>query len=451
MARLKYSDGSTPLLNEHNGYTFQSNHYGQSALSSQKNDRFRNVRQSQRQQSLERCIREWRDMSVATKQNWADFAAAYPQPTKSDPDVFLTGYQLFLKRNSYCLLNEGTRNDLILEPVLEELPDPDFAIRITQENNVVDFTDLYVRNFGLLPAAGQFVICKVLPYSAESGQFFVPFVATIEVENVYVDGLFGSFEFTGSVSGLVFSVYLSKPVWESVQYPGTKYRYMGCFKPTTFKELTDTPNTYAGQAGKIPIVNVDEDGMEFVDPGGGGNAFNPIQVSGQDDITAEQAAEPLTIVAGSGVSLLTDNVAKSLTISASGGGGTTPNWGSLRQLSSSSGFVLQYYSMGIKLADATISFDMTVEIRNDDGTMFDYMIVRVFGYYRSGTVGYSLDIVRPFNDTSYFVSQQLVAEGDHYRYLFIYRGYLLPHPSYLHFSYFQRASDYTHFWNIPFV
>lgn len=449
MARLKYSDGSTPLLNEHNGFTFQPNAYGQSALSSQKNDRFRNVRQSQRQQVLERCIREWRDMSVATKQNWADFAAAYPQPTKSDPDVFLTGYQLFLKRNSYCLLNEGTRNDLILEPVLEELPDPDFAIRITQENNVIDFTDLYVRNFGLLPAAGQFVICKVLPYSAESGQFFVPFVATIEVENVYVDGLFGSFEFTGSVSGLVFSVYLSKPVWESVQYPGTKYRYMGCFKPTTFKELTDTPNTYAGQAGKVPIVTEEEDGLEFVDPGGGGNAFNPIQVDGQDDITAEQAAEPLTIVAGSNVSLTTDDEAKSLTISASGGGGATPNWGTLRQVSNSSSFVSQYLLTGILIDDDTVSLDMTVEIRNDDGTLFDYMLVRLFGYYRGGSVGYSADIIRPFDTPGVLILQQLDADQGFYRYLIIYNGSLINHPSLLAFSWFQRSSIFTHHWDIP--
>lgn len=35
--------------------------------------------------------------------------------------------------------------------------------------------------------------------------------------------------------------------------------------PMTFLDLTDTPDSYTDQAGKVPVVNEDEDGLEFVD------------------------------------------------------------------------------------------------------------------------------------------------------------------------------------------
>ena len=48
-------------------------------------------------------------------------------------------------------------------------------------------------------------------------------------------------------------------------------------KPTTFLGLTDTPDTYAGQGGKIPSVKPDESGIEFIvntGGGGGGGSVN---------------------------------------------------------------------------------------------------------------------------------------------------------------------------------
>lgn len=40
---------------------------------------------------------------------------------------------------------------------------------------------------------------------------------------------------------------------------------------TTFKDLTDTPTDYTGQAGKMLVVNTAEDGLDFIDaPAGGG-------------------------------------------------------------------------------------------------------------------------------------------------------------------------------------
>lgn len=40
---------------------------------------------------------------------------------------------------------------------------------------------------------------------------------------------------------------------------------------SAFTDLTDVPNSYTGQAGKVPVVNETETGLEFVDaPTGGG-------------------------------------------------------------------------------------------------------------------------------------------------------------------------------------
>lgn len=40
--------------------------------------------------------------------------------------------------------------------------------------------------------------------------------------------------------------------------------YISTLAPNTFLSLSDSPGTYVGQAGKVPAVNIAEDGMDFV-------------------------------------------------------------------------------------------------------------------------------------------------------------------------------------------
>lgn len=268
MAKIKYDPLVNPLQNEHYGFTFQRNNYGFSMFPASKSGRKRYPLQWEKMQYMSKAIRQWRNMSLTTINAWNVFASTFPQPTEKNPDEFLTGYQLFLKRNFYRFLHEGINFDFLLDPQLTELPTPDFSIEIIEKGLCVDVTEHYIRNFGLLPAAGQFIICRVIPIATDSGQFFAPFVATLEVQEVYIDGLVCSFNFPAVVENIVFSLYMSKPVWESVQYPGTKFRYMGCFKPTKFIQLTDTPESYTDQAGKIVSVKEDETGLEFTEPAG---------------------------------------------------------------------------------------------------------------------------------------------------------------------------------------
>lgn len=52
-----------------------------------------------------------------------------------------------------------------------------------------------------------------------------------------------------------------------------------------FIDLSDTPNSYEGQAGKIPSVNEDENAIIFIDlPTGGSNSNNPVEYIQQDNV-----------------------------------------------------------------------------------------------------------------------------------------------------------------------
>lgn len=270
MAKLKYAPAVTPIVNEHLGCTFQPNHYGQSLFVGQKNGRTRYVTQTQRMQNLSKAVQQWRNMSAPTIAAWNLFATTYPQASRRNPAVFLTGYQLFLKRNHYRFLNEGIEADFMELPILESLTNPDVTFTIDATQNCIDVTELYLSRFGQIPQVGQFVILKVYPMASDSGQFFAPIVQTIEVLESYIDGLFVSIAFNSPSPGIMFSVYLSKVFHQSVKYAGTKVKFMGCFKPSTFLELTDTPASYAGESEKIVAVKADESGLEYVDGGGGG-------------------------------------------------------------------------------------------------------------------------------------------------------------------------------------
>ena len=270
MAKIKYAAGLTALLNKHFGFVFQPNATNQTMKSDSNGARTRWTRQTQRQQGLMKAIRNWRIMSAVTKANWVTFAATYPQASRRNPAIFLSGYQLFLKRNHYCFLNHGIDCDFMEDPSLDEVFSPDLTFSLTASDNSLDVTELYISNFGILPKLGQFVLIKIYPMSETSGQFFAPIEQTIEVQEVFIDGLFVSFDLTGLNENLTFSVYLSKVCHPSIKYVGTKIRYMGCFTPKTFLALTDTPDSLAGEAGNPIIVNPAGDGLVVGEGGGGG-------------------------------------------------------------------------------------------------------------------------------------------------------------------------------------
>ena len=270
MAIIKYAPGVTPMRNEHSGYTFQSGRSANTMMKAQANDRERNQNQKNRQINLMRCTREWRTMTPAIRTAWINFATAYPQACKKNPLKFLTGYQLFLKRNHYLFLNEGITEPFMEAPLMQSLAITSLSFNIDQLDNCIDVTDAYIKSFGILPTAGDTLLFFCLPMALRSGQFFTPIRLNLTVSAVYIDGLFLSIILPADVPEIVFSIYLSLPINKSVTYTGTKTRYMGCFTTKTFLALTDTPSSYAGQAGKVATVNPSENALIFTTPGGGG-------------------------------------------------------------------------------------------------------------------------------------------------------------------------------------
>jgi len=89
----------------------------------------------------------------------------------------------------------------------------------------------------------------------------------------------------------------------------------GSTSATSFLQLTDTPDSYSGAANYFVTVNPGETGLIFtqsVPPGG--NAYSFIEVPSQPTLTAV-GSDTLTIIPGQNITITTDALANSLTIS----------------------------------------------------------------------------------------------------------------------------------------
>ena len=130
----------------------------------------------------------------------------------------------------------------------------------------------------------------------------------------------------------------------------------------------DTLTLVAGSNMTI-TTNASGDEITFASSGGGGsqNLFSTIAVSGQSDVVADSTTDTLTLVAGSNITLTTDASADSITIAstASGSGG------------SSSTFAKNTFAGDGSTTDFTLSTSMT----NEDG-----LIVFIDGVYQADNV-----------------------------------------------------------------
>ena len=95
--------------------------------------------------------------------------------------------------------------------------------------------------------------------------------------------------------------------------------YLTSVPAQTFVSLTDSPANFSGQAGKFVKVNAGETGLEFDTVSGGSqNLFRTVASNGQDNIVADSTNDTLSIQAGVGISIATDNSTDTLTITATG-------------------------------------------------------------------------------------------------------------------------------------
>ena len=97
----------------------------------------------------------------------------------------------------------------------------------------------------------------------------------------------------------------------TTNFYGTQLRKPGV---TSFLQLTDTPNTYAGSAGYVVTVNPTATGLIFT-PNTGGNSFAHVASPSQPTINAGPN-DTLTFIAGTNTSIVTNAGARSVTINS---------------------------------------------------------------------------------------------------------------------------------------
>ena len=213
--KIKWDPGETPWRKEHSGYTFIRNTYGRSMIQGQRNQRTRSGSQWEKMQAIFRLTKAWKELDASVQTAWETFAATYPQPTKRDETVFLTGFQLFLKRNTYCFYNFGLDSDIMTSPVMDIVPADTVTIAVTNDpaaTLILDVTDIFIERFGLLPEQNNTLLYQLQIMGAYNGQFYEPISGQINVDDVYVDGLFVSFYFPAGFSDITVSLFLSRPV-----------------------------------------------------------------------------------------------------------------------------------------------------------------------------------------------------------------------------------------------
>lgn len=93
----------------------------------------------------------------------------------------------------------------------------------------------------------------------------------------------------------------------------------GCgTEPESFLDLTDTPDSYAGAANYVVTVNPSETGLIFTPVGIVSNAFGFVASPSQPTITAV-GNDTLTFIGGTNVNIVTNALAKSVTINSTAG------------------------------------------------------------------------------------------------------------------------------------
>lgn len=135
MAKIKYGEGVTPLINKHYGYTFQPGRYGQVVMRSQPESRKRYPNQWKRQHNLMHAISVWQNFSSSEKTAWENFIAALPQNCKNADSGSLTAYENFIKRQQYQFLNYGQNADIINSPGLTEIIEDPLTYSLKQSGS----------------------------------------------------------------------------------------------------------------------------------------------------------------------------------------------------------------------------------------------------------------------------------------------------------------------------
>lgn len=145
--------------------------------------------------------RIWRTLSTESKNAWGSFASAIPQPTKFSNTKYLSGFQCFVRRNYYLILETGSFDNLMLSP----------------DSTV---------------------------YSNDPATFGISIVNNRLIISAY---------FERSVADLRCMLFVSAPVTDSISFCGNNYRFITSISSES--QDIDITDQYLAAFQKLPDLN----------------------------------------------------------------------------------------------------------------------------------------------------------------------------------------------------
>jgi hypothetical protein len=219
MARVTYSGLITSFNGSIGGTTFQNNHYGFTVRNKPKVIKPQSKTQRGVQAYMSSAVRSWSALTNVQRASWVTFASTFPQASKHNPLVTLTGYNLFCKIHvlrfiaHLAVLTTPTMSTLAPETVTPTikvnsttinlilnyaLDDGSFGILcyisgvraqsktfktsftrfIYSDTNfhiTQDITTKYLNIFGVLPKVGEQVLFTYQLFGGANGQVLAPY------------------------------------------------------------------------------------------------------------------------------------------------------------------------------------------------------------------------------------------------------------------------------------
>lgn len=224
MAKLKYGATVEPFKGKREGFSFQTGHYYPVVNSKKKNDRNRYGDQFNKMQFVVKATRLWRTLSSSQKQEWNDWSTFLQEPSRLRPDVVLNGYNLFVRRHVYWLLQNGIDAGVmpVGTPGIVTLPNSEVNVYLISGKLYLDLTNFF------LPYRTTLFVFLTPPVSV--GKYYairrrkyllwtVGFTTTIDITDLYI-AAFGQLPYPGCVIFSVCNVSItdSAIVYKNVEF-----------------------------------------------------------------------------------------------------------------------------------------------------------------------------------------------------------------------------------------
>jgi len=211
MARIVYGALVTEIKGSIGGTTFQSNRYGFTVKN--KPNMVRPNKQKQTDQNLifKAAVKRWNPMGQTGRDNWDQFAIDFPQESKHNPGVNLTGYAAFVRWHTARFTAQGPTADTESIPITS-LPALDIDT-ITLETGVgnVDMvedwnlgTDTWLVNYFISPPLQETQL-----FVGSNLRFFFSATNVDRTTNItpLLNGLFGIIPAAGMIFNLTYQLY----------------------------------------------------------------------------------------------------------------------------------------------------------------------------------------------------------------------------------------------------